>query len=761
MRAAAELDLPALYLQAAAVTAQGSKSFYFATRFFPRDMARAAHAVYWFCRYTDDLADECTSIEEGRRDLESWAAQVRAALDGEPPEHPVLGPFLDTVRKYEIPREYPLELIEGMRMDLAGTRYRTFYELRVFCYRVASVVGLMMSHVIGFRGDPRSYAIDLGIAMQLTNILRDIGEDLARGRVYLPSEEMERFGYSERMLMKRKRDDGFRELMRFQVKRARSYYKAAEPGIGMLSKEGRFAVKIASDVYRTILDQIERSDYNVFDKRAVVPAVQKYRLTARALCHRLFSLCWLSREQLERVPFAVLAGLTVHYLCFYFIGSPLWTETIAERIMAHTPSVYAVPILATLGAWAKPFAMTGALATLGFAVSAGTLLPPWPGCLLAAFAVGATFHYWSWIGQLSFWIPVGLVLNLSSVRLPPHAAASPSRRKFLTESAMLAGVAAVAIESYARNWELARRAVKPIPLWPFSPPQDHFGNGLVRKAVTPVPEFYGMSKNAVDPVVDPRTWRLKITLDGHVVKQLTYAEMLSLPRIERYITLRCISNTLKSDLMGTAAWSGIRLSQIVDRKTLPAGIVEAAIIGIDGHGDSFTLEYAFSDELLLALGMNGQTLTQTHGFPLRLLAPRYYGFKSVKWIAEIAFVAQPYYGTWPKLGYTKEPVIHTASHFDRVVLEHGTIRAGGVSCAGVRGIRAVRLRADQGPWFDAAIEKPLSPCTCTRWYGSIPAAAAKQVEAQALDGTGRWQETSEGPLFPDGVTGPTIRRLSE
>ena len=751
MRAAAELDLASLYAQAAEVTAHGSKSFYFATRFFPREMARSAHAVYWFCRYTDDLVDECPNIEQGRRDLEQWAGQVRAALAGEPPDHPVLAPFMDTVRKHAIPHEYPLELIEGMRMDLCGTRYRTFDELRVFCYRVASVVGLMMSHVIGFQGDPRSYAVDLGIAMQLTNILRDIGEDLERGRVYLPSDEMEQFGYSEGKLTGHVRDEAFRKLMRFQVKRAQSFYEAAEPGIAMLSKEGRFAVKLAADIYRGILGRIERSGYNVFKERAVVPAAQKYWLTARALCQRLLP------ARLERVPVAVLAGLTVHYLCFYFAGTPLWTETIAEWIMARTPSEYAVPILTILGAWAKPFAMTGALAMLGLAVSAGTLMRPWLGCLLAAALMGWLFGYWSWLGQLSFWLPV--ISVSSNVRLRPSS--GTRLEPYPTRRAMVAGVAAVALESYARNWELSRRAVEPVSLWPSDPPPDNFGAGLVRKAVTPVREFYGMSKNAVDPVIDPRTWRLKITVDGRLLKHLSYAELLSLPRLQRYVTLRCISNTLQSDLMGTAQWNGILLEQIVNRKALPAGIVEAAIIGVDGHGDSFTLDYAFSDELLLSLGMNGKTLNRTHGFPLRLMAPRYYGFKSVKWIGEIAFVSTSYFGTWPKLGYTKEPIVHTASHFDRIVHEGGAIRAGGVSFAGVRGIREVRLRADEGPWLKAQLDKPLSPYTWTRWFGAIPAGRAKQLEAQALDGTGHWQETVEGSLFPNGIAGPTIRRLDE
>lgn len=292
MSAAAGLDLSSLYVRAAEVTAAHSKSFYFATRFFPRELARSAHAVYWFCRYTDDLVDECVSVKDGRLDLEDWARQVEIAFRTGVARHPVLTTFLDAKRRHAIPEEYALELIEGMRMDLECRRYENFDELRVFCYRVASVVGLMMSHVIGFRGDALPYAVDLGIAMQLTNILRDVGEDLERGRIYLPREEMARFGYSERELRGRVRNKAFNLLMAFQVARARDFYERARPGIGMLSEDGRFAVNVAADVYRGILRRIEAGGYDVFEHRAYVPAVEKYWITMRGMAVPMVRRIW-------------------------------------------------------------------------------------------------------------------------------------------------------------------------------------------------------------------------------------------------------------------------------------------------------------------------------------------------------------------------------------------------------------------------------------------------------------------------------------
>jgi phytoene synthase len=259
--------LQQLYEQAAEATARGSTSFHFAARLFPPETRRAAHAIYWYCRYTDDLVDKGGSLEE----LAEWEAQLASNSS-----HPVLALLRHTAAAHGIPMEYARELIRGVRMDLERTRYETFAELRVFCYRVASVVGLMMSHAIGFQPGAERHAIDLGIAMQLTNILRDIGEDLSLGRIYLPAEDLRRFNYSQEDLSAGKVNGQFRRLMRWQIARARSYYASAEPGIAMLHPRGRFAVRLAADLYSRILGRIEANDYDVFTKRAHLPRAQKY-----------------------------------------------------------------------------------------------------------------------------------------------------------------------------------------------------------------------------------------------------------------------------------------------------------------------------------------------------------------------------------------------------------------------------------------------------------------------------------------------------
>ncbi len=324
--------------------------------------------------------------------------------------------------------------------------------------------------------------------------------------------------------------------------------------------------------------------------------------------------------------------------------------------------------------------------------------------------------------------------------------------------AMGAGVIAVAAESFLRNQVLAERATQPTDLFPFQPPAERqtFGAGLVRKDVTPVREFYGMSKDSVDPVIDARTWRLNVTVDGRVIQSFGYGDLLALQRQVRYVTLRCISNTLQSDLMGTAEWMGVQLSQLVEQAALPPGIVECAFIGSEGHDDSLKIDYAYGAETLLALGMNGKTLSRTHGFPIRLLAPRYYGCRNVKWISEVRFVREPYYGTWQRLGYTNEPVIHIASHIDRMRRSGPLVEFGGVSFAGSRGIRAVRVRANGGPWEAAQLEPALSPFTWTRWTAQLRAGEGARIEANAQDSCGAWQELAAGNPFPNGPHGPTI-----
>lgn len=274
------------------ITKRGSKTFYFGSLFLPYQKRRAMWAVYSFCRVTDDMVDNAREVlpEELRARLLHWEGELRQSFKGlVQPNLPHMVAWNYTARQYNIPATPPLELIEGVRMDLDKTRYANFDELRLYCYRVASTVGLMASEVIGY-SDPCAldYAVNLGIAMQLTNILRDIGEDSRNGRIYLPLDEMDEYGYSEAELLRGEINPSFIRLMQFQINRARAYYEQALPGIEYLDKDCRLSITIAARLYSRILDMIERNAYDVFNRRAYVPTIQKVRGLAGVWLQRRF-----------------------------------------------------------------------------------------------------------------------------------------------------------------------------------------------------------------------------------------------------------------------------------------------------------------------------------------------------------------------------------------------------------------------------------------------------------------------------------------
>ncbi len=287
-----EAAIEAAYEYCRQTIKRGSKGFYFSTLFLPHKKRRAMWAIYNFCRSTDDMVDQdyTATPAELRARLIEWEDELRRAFAGQVRSNlPQMLAWHHAATHFKIPAHPPLELIEGVRMDLIKTRYANFEELRLYCYRVASTVGLMASEIIGY-SDPGAleYAVELGIAMQITNILRDVGEDAALGRIYLPQEDMARFGYSEEELLQGVVNQNFVELMKFQIARAREHYHRAVPGIEFLDKNCRLAITVAAHQYARILDVIERNDYDVFSRRAYVPLNQKLRTLARAWAVRRF-----------------------------------------------------------------------------------------------------------------------------------------------------------------------------------------------------------------------------------------------------------------------------------------------------------------------------------------------------------------------------------------------------------------------------------------------------------------------------------------
>lgn len=278
-------SIPEAYEHCRDVTARFARTFYFASRFLGAEKRKACYAVYAFCRYVDDLADEHAGEGMKNDDLrrvteeaiEEWRGDLQRVYDGQEMTVPELVAWADLLGTYDISRELPEKLIEGCLSDLRGSvRYDTFDELYNYCYKVASVVGLMTSEIFG-TNDPRARerAIDLGIAMQLTNILRDVAEDARNDRIYLPREELAAAGITEAQILREEFSPAFGALIKEQIARARSYYVSADEGIEMLEPDSRLTVRLMSRNYGRILEVIEEQDYNVFAGRAVVPMRRK------------------------------------------------------------------------------------------------------------------------------------------------------------------------------------------------------------------------------------------------------------------------------------------------------------------------------------------------------------------------------------------------------------------------------------------------------------------------------------------------------
>jgi phytoene synthase len=234
--------------------------------------------LYAFCRLTDDIVDE--SSGNAVADLAAWRARALAPQAAS--DDVLLHAWHDVRDRHRIPLAYVRHLLDGIGLDLVQSRYETFDELARYCYGVASTVGLMAMHIIGFKDrSALPYAVKLGVALQLTNILRDVGEDFRQGRIYLPQEDLSRFGYRENDLARAVIDERFRSLMDFEIGRTRQLYAEAWDGIRLLSPDGRLAIAAAADLYRAILAKIEQNGYDVFNQRAQLSAAEKLRRLPR------------------------------------------------------------------------------------------------------------------------------------------------------------------------------------------------------------------------------------------------------------------------------------------------------------------------------------------------------------------------------------------------------------------------------------------------------------------------------------------------
>ncbi len=255
--------------------AASGSSFYYSFMFLPRDKRRAITALYAFCREVDDVVDECTDPIVAATTLNWWRAQV-AEIYGGKPQHPAARALVPVVRQFNISREHLLEIIDGMEMDLQQVRFPDFKSLQLYCYRVASVVGLLAAEIFGY-SDRRTqkYAHDLGIAFQLTNIIRDVGEDARRNRIYLPLDELQQFGVTAADILNAKETENFHKLMAFQIERAQRYYRQALDHLPAADRKSQRTGLIMAAIYRATLDEVVATGCHVLKERVSLTPLRK------------------------------------------------------------------------------------------------------------------------------------------------------------------------------------------------------------------------------------------------------------------------------------------------------------------------------------------------------------------------------------------------------------------------------------------------------------------------------------------------------
>jgi len=264
------------------ITQQSKTNFYYAFSVLPREKREAIYTLYSFCRQTDDIADSQGSHQKKQKTLDYWERELFRQFNFQ--SHTRFDKVWKIAQKFRIPMEYFLELINGVRMDLAHVRFRSIEDLLNYCYRVASVVGLMSIEIFGYRDERvKEYAVNLGIALQLTNIMRDVGVDAEMGRVYLPQEDLEKFGVSELDIIKKRSSDSFLELMHHQYLRAKSYYEKAAAALPYGERRNMIPSQIMKNIYFHLLKMMEKHNFNVLHQKTEIPSLVKISIAFKTI----------------------------------------------------------------------------------------------------------------------------------------------------------------------------------------------------------------------------------------------------------------------------------------------------------------------------------------------------------------------------------------------------------------------------------------------------------------------------------------------
>ncbi len=281
MTTSTPVSLDASYALCDAITAERARNFHFAFRVLPKERYKGICALYAFTRTADDLSDDETDPAKALENARRWRETFDAALAGDTSRHAIMPAVADTFARYKIPPVYMHDLLDGTEMDAHQNRYENWADTYKYCYRVASVIGMMTIHVFGF-DDPRAIPLaeKMGIAFQMTNILRDIKEDAERNRIYLPLEDLKTHAISEETLLKCEDSPALRALVKFETDRAWQHYEDAQPLIGMIYDESRDALGSLVAIYKRLLEEIRRRDHDVFSKRVSLSTAEKLSLAA-------------------------------------------------------------------------------------------------------------------------------------------------------------------------------------------------------------------------------------------------------------------------------------------------------------------------------------------------------------------------------------------------------------------------------------------------------------------------------------------------
>lgn len=258
------------------IAKKSNSSFYYAFNLLPQEKRDAMNTVYAFCRQTDDIVDTGSETSDLKYEkLRKWRIELEKSLDGYS-DYQILNKLASTIQKFNIPLEPFFELLIGMEMDLQKNRYLTFEDLQLYCYRVASTVGLMCIEIFGYKhASTRDFAVNLGIALQLTNILRDVKKDAERGRIYLPQEDLEKYGYAENDLLNSTYNENFQNMMKFEVQRAKEYFDKATNSLNLEDKKAMFAARAMQHIYYRMLNKIVDADYDVYRKKIRISTFKK------------------------------------------------------------------------------------------------------------------------------------------------------------------------------------------------------------------------------------------------------------------------------------------------------------------------------------------------------------------------------------------------------------------------------------------------------------------------------------------------------